>query len=172
MVEDIDRCRRHGRDRVQPSPEIRDEDLHPALGQPCLDGARGGREVSGAAVDQVVAVDRGDHHVVEAEPPDRDRNAVWLVGVDCEGAAMRHGAEAAVARAGVAEEHEGSGLVPPALADVRAMCLLAHRVKAELLHRGAGLREVRTARCPDARRQGLPLPPSRPRHPATPAARE
>ena len=105
--------------------------------------------MSGAAVDQVVTVDRGNHHVVEAEPPDRDRNAVWLVGVDCEGAAMRHGAEAAVARAGVSEEHEGSGLVPPALADVRAMCLLAHRVKAELLHRGAGLREVRTARCPD-----------------------
>src|SRR5213082_2564575 len=87
--------------------------------------------------------------MAEAEPRDRDGNPVRLVTVDREGASVRHGAEAAISRAGVAKEHERGRLVPPALTDVRTMCLLAHRVKAKLLHGGAGLREVRTTWRPD-----------------------
>ena len=49
------------------------------------------------------------------------------------GCALADGAEAAVARADVAADHEGGGAVGPALEDVRAARLLADRVQVQLL---------------------------------------
>ena len=48
--------------------------------------------------------------------------------------AVGDGAVGAVPRADVAEDHEGGGAVLPALADVRAVRLLADRVEVELAH--------------------------------------
>src|SRR5439155_1196231 len=78
-------------------------------------------------------------------PGHRRGYAERLAGVDGERTAMRHGAEAAVPRARVAEQHEGGGLVSPALADVRAARLLADGVKAHLPHRRHRLGEARPA---------------------------
>src|SRR6185369_12379706 len=58
---------------------------------------------------------------------------------------VRHGAEAAVPGAGVAEQHERRGLVPPALAEVRALRFLADGVEPERLHDAARLHVARAA---------------------------
>ena len=50
------------------------------------------------------------------------------------GPAVRHRAVRAGARADVAENHERRGAVVPALADVRALRLFAHRVQLQLAH--------------------------------------
>ena len=99
-------------------------------------------EVAGAAVGQVVAVDRGDHGV--AEPHDRHRLG-HVLGLlrdrrpAC-GTAGGHGAEAAAARADVAEDHEGGGAVlAPALVDVGAAGLLADRMEVQAVHELADL---------------------------------
>ena len=84
-----------------------------------------------AAVGDVVAIDRGDDDVLQAERADGVGDARRLVEVERRRPPVRHGAIAARARADVAENHEGGGAVVPALADVRAARLLAHRVQAE-----------------------------------------
>src|SRR5207247_10409042 len=86
----------------------------------------------------------------------RRRHAEWLGGVDGEGTAVRHGAEAAVPRAGVAEQHEGGGPVPPALTDVRAARLLADGVEAQLAHRRHRLGALRPAGPPDLEPRRMP----------------
>ena len=58
------------------------------------------------------------------------------------GRAVGHRAVGAVPGADVAQDHEGGGLVLPALADVGAAGLLAHRVEAELPHHGLDVRVV------------------------------
>src|SRR5688500_5398202 len=58
---------------------------------------------------------------------------------------VRHGAVGAVPGADVAQNHEGGGLVLPALPNVGAPSLLAHRVEAELTHQGLHLDVVRAA---------------------------
>ena len=96
----------------------------------------------GGAEVVVVAVDRRDDGVGEAELGDRVGDAARLVVVDGLGAALGHGAEAAAPRAQVAEHHEGSGLLVPALADIGAVGGLADgmqvQVAGELLERVEG----------------------------------
>ena len=84
-----------------------------------------------AAHQIVVAIDAGDHCVLQAERGHGFRNAAGLVQVNGLGAALGHGAEAAAARAQVAEHHEGGGFVVPALADVGAVGALADGVQVE-----------------------------------------
>ena len=82
----------------------------------------------------VVAIDRRDHHVLQAEGPDRVGDPGRLVEIERRRLAVRHRAVAAGARADVAEDHERGGAVMPALADVRAAGFLADRVQAEAAH--------------------------------------
>ncbi len=93
------------------------------------------RVVAGAAVGDVVAVDRRDDDVLElhlrrslGEPQRLERvgRRLGLAGVDV--------AVAAGARARVAEDLEGRGAAAPALGDVRAARLLADRVQREAVH--------------------------------------
>ena len=83
----------------------------------------------GALVGQVVAVDRGDDRVAQAHARDRARHARRLERVVPGRLAGLDVAEAAAARAGVAEDHERRRAALPALADVRAGRLLADRVQ-------------------------------------------
>ncbi len=91
-----------------------------------VDEGLGGTEVV------IIAVDAGDDGVGEAELGYGVGDAGGLGVVDRLGAALGDGAEAAAARAEVAEHHEGGRLVIPALADVRAVGGLADGVQVEL----------------------------------------
>src|SRR5581483_11035664 len=70
--------------------------------------------------------------------------------------AVRHRAEGAVSRAGVAEQHERGRLVGPALSDVRAMRFLAHGVESQLADGRHRFREAWTARGADLEPRGMP----------------
>ena len=74
--------------------------------------------------------------VLESSLRDGARDVLGLAHVDRAARVARgHGAEAAAARADVAEEHHGRRALAPALADVRAARLLADRVEVELAER-------------------------------------
>src|SRR5690606_32325918 len=87
-------------------------------------------EVLGAAVTQVVAVHRGDHHVAQAQVGDRLGQVHRLVGIQRLGPAMADVAERAAPGADVAHDHEGGGAAGEALAQVRAGGLFADAVQA------------------------------------------
>ncbi len=89
-----------------------------------------GRELTGAAVGQVVAIDRGDDDVAQLHLRRGLGQAPRLVRVgQARGLAGVHVAVAAGAGAGVAENLEGGRPPAPALAHVRALRLLANRVQ-------------------------------------------
>src|SRR6185312_16504387 len=85
-----------------------------------------------AAIGKIVAVDGGDHDMVEPKLEGRLRDMLGLARIERAGHAGLDVAEGAGAGAGVAHDHEGRVLLVPALADVRAARLLADRVKAIL----------------------------------------
>ena len=88
-----------------------------------------------AAVRQIVAIDRRDDDVVRG-PASRTASATRRGSSRSSVGrlAVRHGAVAAGARADVAEDHERGRAVVPALADVRAVRLLADGVQPEVPH--------------------------------------
>mmetsp|Transcript_1920 Transcript_1920/g.4836 ORF Transcript_1920/g.4836 Transcript_1920/m.4836 type:complete len:382 (+) Transcript_1920:282-1427(+) len=123
---------RDERDAVEAAPpvEVGGEalDAHRRLAR--LHAAHHPRVVLGAAIGQVVAVDRGDHDVVDLPRGDLVGGILRLVlGRERGRAARLHVAEAASARARVAHDHDRRGgrafLPAPTLADVRAARLLA-----------------------------------------------
>ena len=81
----------------------------------------------GAAVGEIVAVDRGDHDMGEPELDGGLRDMLRLGRIERAGHAGLDVAEGAGAGAGVAHDHEGGVLLVPAFADIRAAGLLAHR---------------------------------------------
>ena len=78
--------------------------------------------------------------MAKAELRHRLADVLRLIGIERAGQPGLHVAERAGARARVAHDHEGRVLLLPALADVRAAGLLAHRVQAVLLHDALRLR--------------------------------
>src|SRR6201994_315088 len=86
-------------------------------------------ERGGALVGEIVAVDGGDHGVAQSHSRDRARDARGLERIVPRRLAGLDVAEAAAARARVAEDHERRGAALPALADVRARGLLADGVQ-------------------------------------------
>ncbi len=91
-------------------------------------------EMLGAAVSEVVAVDRGDDDMLQAQLCDRFGDILRLVRIERAGHAGLHVAEGAGARARVAHDHEGRVLLLPALADIGAAGLLADRDETVFLH--------------------------------------
>ena len=89
------------------------------------------REDVRAAVGQVVAGDRGHHDVLQPEARDRLGDPARLVVVEPGRPAGLDVAEPAGAGARVAEDHDRGGALVPALADVRAVGLLADRVEVQ-----------------------------------------
>src|SRR4029077_20025512 len=102
-------------------------------GTSSADGANGAGEDAGAAVLQVVAVDRRDDRVLEPELGHRIRHAKGFSEVKLNRPARRHRAEATGARAHVAEDHERRGAPVPAIEDVGAARLFADGVEAASL---------------------------------------
>src|SRR5690606_22461630 len=99
-------------------------------------------EVLGAAVAQVVAVHRGDHHVIEAHRGDGLGEVLRLVGVERLGATVADVAEGAAPGADVAHDHEGGRALTEAFVDVRAGGFLAHGVQLVLAQRVLDLVEA------------------------------
>src|SRR2546427_259574 len=112
-----------------------------------IDGAR---EDAGPAIFQVVAVDRGDDRMLEAELGDRVRDTQRLTEVELGRPARRDRAKPAGARADVAEDHERRRLAIPAVEDVGTACLFAHRVQPAALDDLLELFEVAAFGHPDA----------------------
>jgi len=121
-------CRQDG---LQVGAEVvGDEHLDQRRRGEAAEGADRGRVVRGAAVRQVVASDRGQHHVAQAELGGGPGHGLGLGGIrgrGCSGAV--HRAEGAAARAGVPEQEEGGRPRSPALRPVGAARLLADRVQ-------------------------------------------
>ena len=111
----------------------------------------------GAAVGEVVAGHGGDHGVGQAEPRDRLGHPVGLVGVEGQRLAGVDQAEPAGPGAAVAVDHERGRAVGPALEDVRAAGLLAHRDQVEVAHGPAQAEELvaHPGRDPQPRRLAL-----------------
>ena len=133
VVEDLRPGGEHGAERfLLDAEEVGRQHLDARLGQLRLDRADRGREVAGAAVGHVVAVDGRDDDVLQlhlrSRLADTERlewvgRVLGLAGVDV--------AVAAGAGARVAEDLERRGAATPALGDVRAARLLADRVQRE-----------------------------------------
>ena len=87
-----------------------------------------------AAIGQIVAIDRGDDDVAEAEHLHRVRDPRRFGEIERDGLAVRHGAVAAGARADVAEDHERRRAVVPAFADVGAAGFFTDGVKVQAAH--------------------------------------
>src|SRR5206468_12612024 len=124
----------HRLERLRIALEVRDQQLDPAARRVTPDRPYSGREGARPAIGEIVAIDGGDHRVLEAELTHRAAHALRLLAILPHRLAVRDRAIAAVPRAGVTEDHEGGRGVFPALADVRTVCFLAHRVQIPLAH--------------------------------------
>ena len=83
----------------------------------------------GAAIAQIITVNRGDDHVLQAQVGNGHRKVLRLVQVQRLGTAMPHVAERAAPGADVAHDHEGGGAAREALAQVRAGGFFADAVQ-------------------------------------------
>ena len=161
VVEDLGPRGEHRLQRLfLDAEEVGRQHLDRSLGQLRLQRADRRRVVAGAAVGDVVAVDRGDDDVLElhlrrglGEPQrlERVRRRLGLARVDV--------AVAARASARVAEDLERRGAAAPALGDVRAARLLADRVQREPVHE---LLDVEVRAVLRRRAHLHPLGPARP----------
>ena len=133
--------------------EIRGEDFDADVGRRLARLADAVDEVLGTAVAQVVAIDAGDDHVLQAHVGDGACQALGFARIRRLGPAMGDVAETAAARAHVAQDHEGGGAVAEALVDVRAAGVLAHGDQAVLAQLGleVGHRVARTESAPGSR---------------------
>ena len=86
------------------------------------------REQFRPAVFAVVAIDAGDHGILQPQHSASLRHAPRLVVIDRQRRALLHGAESAAARADIAQDHEGGRAPVPAFADVRTGRALANRM--------------------------------------------
>ena len=92
-----------------------------------------GHELGGTAVGKVVAVHRGDHHVLEAKAGDRFPQPFRFGGIELTNALVE--IDVAVgAGAGAARPHDqkGGGAASEALTDVGAAGFLADRVQLQV----------------------------------------
>lgn len=88
------------------------------------------------AVAQIVAVNRGDHHVTQRHVGDGLRQLFRLVGVRRDRAAVGHVAERAATGTDGAEDHKGGGTVVETLGQIRARGFLTDGVQAVFTHGG------------------------------------
>ena len=148
VIEDVGPGVHHDPERPLGALEVGDQHLDRGLGQAPPDLGDAAGERLGAAVGQVVPVHRGDDHVREPHALHRLGQADRLERVERLRRAVRHRAVGAVPGADVAQDHEGGGLVLPALADVGAARLLAHGVQPQLAHHALELHVGRARRAP------------------------
>ena len=150
VVEDVGLCRRDDLERAFLAQEIRRQDLDRRGRAARADRADGLREMLGAAVGEIVAVDRSDHDMGKPKLEGGFRDMLRLGRIERAGHAGLDVAEGAGAGAGIAHDHEGGVLLVPAFADIRAARLLAYRDEAVFLDdvAGIGIAAACSARAP------------------------
>ena len=148
----------HRVERLLVALKIRNQDFDPAFRQarPCF--ADRSREDRRAAVREIIAIDGGDDDVVQVEDLNRVRYPGGFAGIDRAGAAVRHRAIRARARADVAQDHERRGAMVPAFADVRAARVLADGVQVEAPHQALQAQITGGPRCAYFQPLGLRQP--------------
>ena len=134
VVEHVGLCRDDDLQRAVLAQEVGRQDFDRRCRRRRADGANNLRKMLGAAVVEIVAVDRGDDDMGQAHLLHRIGDARRLVVVERGRDAGRDVAEGAGARADLAHDHEGGVLLVPALADVGAAGLLADRDQLVRLH--------------------------------------
>ena len=107
------------------------------------------------AVREIVAIDRRDHDMAQAEFGNSIGNARRLIRIERARQARAHVAERAGPGARVAHDHEGGVLFLPALPDVGAAGLLADGDEPVLAHDAVRLSPLRRARRLHANPRGL-----------------
>src|SRR5690349_21746494 len=145
VVEDVGALGDHLRQRHLLALEVGRQQLDLAAGRLAADLPHDADEGARALVGQVVAVDAGDDRVAQAHARDRAGDAGGLERVVPRRLARLDVAEAAAARAGVAEDQERGGAALPALAHVRAGGLLTDRVQTLGLDHRVELAQLRAA---------------------------
>ena len=136
--EDVQSAPRHAFHETRFASKIGRERLDENVGRRRLEVSDGGLDVIRALVLEIVAVDAGQHDVVEAPLGDGLGDVRGFVRVQRRGRARRlHRAESASSGARVAHDHDGGGggltlAATPTLAEVGASRLLAHRAEVEL----------------------------------------
>ena len=156
VVEDLRVRVHHGLQRGPVAPEVGDQHLDGAARRQLANPADALGEDPRAAVGLLVAVDAGQHGVLQPHGLHRLADPARLVGVQQAGPAGLDLAEAATAGAGVAHEQEGGRAAPPALADVGAHGLFAHGVQALAAEELGELAVLRAVGRPDAQPFGPP----------------
>jgi hypothetical protein len=135
VVQDVGLGAEYDVERGPMAAEIGDQDFDAAAGDTFADAPDGACENRGAAVGLVVAIHGSDDGVAQAHSFNGFGDALGFVFFRrTEGLTARDGAEAAGARADIAEDHEGRGAVFPALAHVGAARAFADSVKVERAH--------------------------------------
>ncbi|MNS29386.1 hypothetical protein D3C72_613840 [compost metagenome] len=114
---------------VHASAIVRHQGLQLHAGGQLADLAQAIDKVLGAAVAQIVAIHRGDHHVLQAQLGDGHGQVHRLVDVQRPGPAMADIAERTAPGADVAHDHEGRGATGKTLAEVRARGFFADTVQ-------------------------------------------
>ena len=121
----------HGAQRLLRTVEVRDQHLDAHERRAAADLPDRGGEGAGPAVRQVVAGNAGDHDVVQAHGGNGLSDTARLVVVEPRGLAGLNGTEPAGPRADVARDHHRRHALVPALPDVWADGLGAHRVEVQ-----------------------------------------
>ena len=134
VIEDVGLGRDHFFERAVLAQKIRRQHFDRRLRAALADGADRLREMIGAAVIEIVAIDRRHDDMRKTELGGRLGDILRLERIERARQARAHIAEGAGARAGVAHDHEGGVLLLPALADIGAARLLADRVQAVGAH--------------------------------------
>ncbi len=131
MIQDVGPCIEHDAKRLFQSLKIRNQHFDAALRYERANLADCLRENLCPANVVVVAIHAGHNRVLQSQRGHRFGDALRFLPIDSLRLAFGHRAESATARANVAQQHEGRRAMIPALANVRALGRLTHRVQSE-----------------------------------------
>ena len=80
----------------------------------------------GATITQIITVDRGDHHILQAHISNRGRQVDWLFGIQRIRTAVANVTERAATCTDVAHDHKGCGTAAETLSQIRTTGFLAN----------------------------------------------